>query len=101
MAWSEATTSIEEILRCRVCRDGRQADQRGRRGRLIYVHNGGLFLVSKPIDGKSVCRANDGTICFKTTGPDRADAWHKAGVLRAHIPGQRLGTAKRVGRGSG
>ena len=32
------------------------------KGRLIYSHNGGVFLVSKPIDGKSATHANGGTI---------------------------------------
>src|SRR5262245_44430338 len=50
------------------------------KGRLIYVHNGGLFMVSKPIDGKDACHANGGTIGFKMDSADQAAAWHKAGV---------------------
>ena len=50
------------------------------KGRLIYAHNGGLLLVSKPIDGKPASHANGGTIGFAMTGPDQANAWHKAGV---------------------
>lgn len=50
------------------------------KGRLIYAHNGGLFLVTKPIDGKSATYANGGTIGFAMTSPEQADAWHKAGV---------------------
>jgi catechol 2,3-dioxygenase-like lactoylglutathione lyase family enzyme len=50
------------------------------KGRLIYAHNGGLFLVSKPIDGEPACHANGGTIGFAMTSPDQAGAWHKAGV---------------------
>ena len=50
------------------------------RGRLIYVHNGGRFMVSKPIDGQSACHANGGTIGFVMSGQEQADAWHKAGV---------------------
>jgi catechol 2,3-dioxygenase-like lactoylglutathione lyase family enzyme len=34
------------------------------KGRLIYAHNGGVFLVSKPIDGKAATYANGGTIGF-------------------------------------
>ena len=49
-------------------------------GRLIYAHNGGLFLVTKPIDGKSATYANGGTIGFAMTSPEQANAWHKAGV---------------------
>lgn len=50
------------------------------RGRLIYAHDGGLLLVSPPIDGKSATHANGGTIGFAMTGPEQAVAWHAAGV---------------------
>lgn len=50
------------------------------KGRLIYLHNGGIFLVSKPIDGQPACHANGGTVGFTMSGPEQADAWHKAGV---------------------
>jgi catechol 2,3-dioxygenase-like lactoylglutathione lyase family enzyme len=50
------------------------------KGRLIYSHNGALFLVTKPIDGKPATAANGGTIGFAVTGPEQANAWHKAGV---------------------
>jgi catechol 2,3-dioxygenase-like lactoylglutathione lyase family enzyme len=49
-------------------------------GRLLYTHNGGRFLVSKPIDGQPATHANGGTIGFTMSGPAQADAWHKAGV---------------------
>ena len=45
-----------------------------------YTHNGGRFMVSKPIDGKSATHANGGTIGFTMSGPQQVDAWHKAGV---------------------
>ena len=50
------------------------------RGRLIYMHNGGIFLVSPPIDGEPACHANGGTIGFAMSSPEQADAWHKAGA---------------------
>jgi catechol 2,3-dioxygenase-like lactoylglutathione lyase family enzyme len=50
------------------------------KGRLIYLHNGGLFMVSKPIDGKAATHANGGTIGFTMASTEQADAWHKAGV---------------------
>jgi catechol 2,3-dioxygenase-like lactoylglutathione lyase family enzyme len=50
------------------------------KGRLIYSYNGGLFLVTKPIDGKSATHANGGTIGFAMTSPEQAHAWHEAGV---------------------
>lgn len=50
------------------------------KGRLIYMNNGGLFLVTAPIDGEPATHANGGTIGFTVSGPEQADAWHKAGV---------------------
>ena len=50
------------------------------KGRLIYIHNGGLFLVGTPIDGQPATVGNGCTIGFAMDGPEQADAWHKAGV---------------------
>lgn len=66
------------------------------RGRLIYVHNGGMFLVTKPIDGKAACHANGGTIGFAMS-PEQADAWHAAGLANGGVacedpPGYRDGS---------
>ena len=68
------------------------------RGRLIYTHNGGRFMVSKPIDGKPACHANGGTIGFSMSDAKQADAWHKAGVANGGTtiedpPGVRQGAA--------
>lgn len=57
-------------------RPGMQDD----RGRLIYLHDGGLFMVTPPIDGEPATHANGSTIGFRMSGPDQADAWHAAGV---------------------
>jgi catechol 2,3-dioxygenase-like lactoylglutathione lyase family enzyme len=50
------------------------------KGRLVYSHNGGRLMITKPIDGKDACHANGGTIGFKMESPAQVDAWHKAGV---------------------
>ena len=50
------------------------------RGRLVYAHNGGIFMVTKPIDGKSASHANGGTIGFACDSPEKAKAFHDAGV---------------------
>jgi catechol 2,3-dioxygenase-like lactoylglutathione lyase family enzyme len=68
------------------------------KGRLIYTHNGGLFMVSKPIDGKQATHANGGTVGFKMDSTQQADAWHKAGVANGGTaiedpPGVRQGGA--------
>lgn len=50
------------------------------KGRLIYMNNGGLFLVTPPIDGQPATHANGGTIGFAMENPEQADAWHAAGL---------------------
>ena len=49
------------------------------RGRLMYMHNGGMFLVTPPINGEPATHGNGSTIGFTMT-PEQADAWHRAGV---------------------
>jgi catechol 2,3-dioxygenase-like lactoylglutathione lyase family enzyme len=68
------------------------------KGRLIYVHNGGVLMVSKPIDGKAATHANGGTIGFTLASPDQVAAWHKAGVANGGTaiedpPGVRQGAS--------
>ena len=50
------------------------------KGRLIYMHNGSVFLVTPPIDGNPATGGNGCTIGFAMDGPAQADAWHAAGV---------------------
>ncbi len=57
-------------------RPGRTDDK----GRVIYLHPTGLFLLSKPINGEPACHANGGTIGFAASSPELADAWHGAGL---------------------
>ena len=71
------------------------------RGRLAYTHNGGRFMVSKPIDGKPANHANGGTIGFTMSSADQAAAWHKAGVANGGTsiedpPGMRQGPAGQI-----
>ena len=68
------------------------------KGRLIYLHNGGLFMVSRPIDGRSATHANGGTIGFTMASQEQTNAWHKAGVASGGTaiedpPGVRQGAA--------
>jgi catechol 2,3-dioxygenase-like lactoylglutathione lyase family enzyme len=67
------------------------------KGRIRYIHNGSVFMVSPPIDGKSATHANGGTIGFSMAGPEQAKAWHDAGVAAGGTsieeqPGERLGS---------
>ncbi len=71
------------------------------KGRLVYTHNGGRFMVSKPIDGKPATAANGGTIGFTMSDAKQAEAWHDAGVANGgnsieDPPGVRQGAAGRI-----
>lgn len=57
---------------------GGSAGIKDEKGRLVYLHNGGVFLVTQPIDGAPATAGNGCTIGFAMT-PEQADAWHKAG----------------------
>ena len=49
------------------------------KGRLMYIHNGGVFMVTRPIDGEPATHGNGCTVGFAMS-PEQADAWHAAGV---------------------
>ncbi len=71
------------------------------KGRLIYIHNGGLFLVTAPIDGAPATAGNGCTIGFAMDNPEQADAWHAAGVANGGTaiedpPGVRDGGAMKM-----
>ena len=51
------------------------------RGRLIYAHEGGRLMITRPIDGNPATAANGGTIGLAAASPDHVRAWHKAGTL--------------------
>ena len=74
---------------------GRPARQ-DERGRLMYLHNGGVFMVTPPIDGQPATAGNGCTVGFSMT-PEQANAWHKAGVEAGGTaiedpPGEREGS---------
>lgn len=47
---------------------------------LMYAHNDGLLLVTKPINGEPATHANGGTIGFGMNSPEEVESWHAAGV---------------------
>ena len=80
---------------------GGQPGVQDAKGRLAYTHNGGRFMVSKPIDGKPASAANGGTIGFTMSDAKQAEAWHKAGVANGGTsiedpPGVRQGATGRI-----
>jgi catechol 2,3-dioxygenase-like lactoylglutathione lyase family enzyme len=50
------------------------------RDRLIYAHERGRLMLTKPIDGKPATAANGGTIGIAAASQDHVLAWHKVGV---------------------
>lgn len=59
---------------------GARAGSVDSKGRAFYMHNGGIFMLTKPLDGQPACHANGGTVGFAATSPEMVDAWHAAGL---------------------
>ena len=59
---------------------GGRAGMQDDKGRLIYMYNDGLFMVTPPIDGQPATPGNGCTVGFAMDTPEQADAWHAAGV---------------------
>jgi len=71
------------------------------KGRAMYIHNNGIFLLTQPIDGNPATNANGSTIGFTAATPEEADAFHKAGVENGGTaiedpPGWREGNGMRL-----
>lgn len=49
-------------------------------GRCFYRNKGGVFALTKPIDGNPACGANGGTIGFAADSTEAIDNWHKTGL---------------------
>ncbi len=57
-------------------KEGKQDDK----GRLSYARKGGVFMVTKPIDGEAATPANGATIGFACDSAAEVDAWHARGI---------------------
>ncbi len=71
------------------------------KGRVIYMHNGGLFIVTKPINGEPASCANGGTLGFAAKTQEEADAFHAAGLAHGGTaiedpPGVREGAGMKL-----
>ena len=49
-------------------------------GRAMYVHDGGVLMLTRPLDGNPASHANGGTTGFAAASPEAVDAWHAAGL---------------------
>ena len=56
------------------------------KGRLVYAHDGALFMVTRPIDGAPATHANGGTIGFRMPDTAMVDRWHSAGAAHGGQP---------------
>ena len=75
-----------------------QADPKGR---IFYRTKTGVFAITKPIDGKAATHANGGTVGFACDSPEKAKAFHDAGVANGgksieDPPGWREGAAGKL-----
>lgn len=48
--------------------------------RVMYRTDEGVFMVTRPLDGKPACFANGGTIGFNAPSASAVDAFHDAGI---------------------
>lgn len=65
--------------------------------RLFYMHDGGMFAVSEPINGESASHANGGTIGFRCSSPEQVKQFHDVAVAHGgtsieEAPGLRNGS---------
>lgn len=71
------------------------------KGRVIYIHGGGMLLLTKPIDGQPASCGNGSTIGFAASSQEQADAWHEAGIANGGTaiedpPGIREGAGMKL-----
>ncbi|WP_237067715.1 VOC family protein [Microbulbifer guangxiensis] len=80
---------------------GYKAGSMDPKGRCFYFGNGGVFAITKPIDGNPACHGNGSTIGFAAESPEAADAWHAAGLANGGSecedpPGVREGSGMKL-----
>ena len=71
------------------------------KGRLMYMKDNNIFIVTPPIDGEKATCGNGSTIGFTVSGPEQAHAWHEAGVAAGGTaiedpPGVREGAGMKL-----
>ena len=50
------------------------------KGRLIYAHDGGRLLITRPVNGAPASHGNGSTVGLNMASAAQADAWHAAGI---------------------
>jgi catechol 2,3-dioxygenase-like lactoylglutathione lyase family enzyme len=56
------------------------------KGRVMYMKDGGIFILTKPINGEPACVSNGSTLGFAVSSPEQAHAWHEAGIAAGGTP---------------
>ena len=64
---------------------GGKPGERDDRGRLIYAHEGGRLMITRPIDGQPATAANGGTIGILAASREHVLAWHEAGTAQGGV----------------
>jgi catechol 2,3-dioxygenase-like lactoylglutathione lyase family enzyme len=69
--------------------------------RIFYRTAGGVFSVTRPINGEPATAANGSTLGFAATSPEQCDAWHAAGLAAGGTacegpPGVREGSVGKL-----
>ena len=84
--FSHQTLGSNDIARSKLFYDalftamGGSEGQIDPKGRLIYSHNGGRLLLTRPVNGEPAGHGNGSTMGLLMDSPAMADAWHAAGV---------------------
>lgn len=55
------------------------------KGRVVYATTRGIFMLTRPIDGRPATCANGSTIGFAVDSPEAADDWHAVGIANGGV----------------
>ena len=71
------------------------------KGRVMYIKDGSVFMLTNPIDGNPASCGNGSTIGFAVESTEQADAWHAAGLANGGTaiedpPGIREGAGMKL-----
>ena len=55
-------------------------------GRVMYLTQSGLFILTKPLNGEPASCGNGSTIGFSADSPEAVEAWHKTGAASGGTP---------------
>jgi catechol 2,3-dioxygenase-like lactoylglutathione lyase family enzyme len=56
------------------------------KGRVMYLKDGGIFILTRPIDGQPATHGNGTTLGFAAASPEQVHAWHEAGIAAGGTP---------------